>query len=221
MRSSSSEFGVPTPEGCLNSTVADMLTHMTPAALLHEARSNAHLSIRALSEIAGVSPSTISRIEAGRMDPTVGMLARLLESAGLEMQLTTHAPSTPRLASLVTAWKSSSRGDAIDWTRLRAFLDHLALSPQDTAGAIRNAPAPSGSELLDNLLAGIAETLADERHLPRPAWTSRIPVMQEPWSTPGTQRIQEAARSTTPPALAARGLTLARTSLWRERSLAR
>jgi len=194
---------------------------MSPASLLHEARCEARLSIRALSEIAGVSPSTVSRIEGGRMDPTVGMLARLLDAAGCEMELATRASATPRLASLITAWKSSSRGDVIDWTRLRAFLDHLVLNPEEAGSAIRTAPAPSGSGLLDNLLAGIAETLADEHDLPRPAWTNRVPAMQEAWATPGTPRIREAARATTPPALAARGLTLARTSLWRERAVAR
>ena len=189
-----------------------------PALLLRTARHQAGLSIRGLSEIAGVSPSTTSRIETGRMDPTIGMLARLLEAAGCEMELAIYAKKAPSLALLVTAWEDSPRGDLIDWTRLRAFLDHLALHPDETASAIRNAPAPSGSALLDNLLAGIAETLADESGLPRPTWTSRIPPLGTPWSTPGTPRMKEAARLTTPPALSVRGLTLARMSLWRERS---
>lgn len=179
------------------------------------------MSMRELSRIAGVPASTISRIETARVDPTTGMLARLLESAGAELELTRRAPRTPRLASLATAWKSSDRGEVIDWTRLRAFLDHLALHPEDTASAIRAMPAPSGSALLDTLLAAMAETLADESGLPRPAWTQRIPPLEQPWSTPGTPRIQHAARATTPPALAARGLTVARTSLWRERAGAR
>ena len=206
---------------CSTRNVAYMITVVKPEDLLREERRRAGLSIRALGKVAGVSPSTISRIESGRMDPTVGMLSRLLESAGLELELTTHDPTTPRLASLGDAWKSSARGDLVDWTRLRAFLDHVALNGKHTASAIRTAPPPSGSKLLDNLLAGIAETLADEAGLSRPAWTSRIPAMREGWSTPGTARVQEAARRTTPPAIAARGLTLARTSLWRDRALVR
>jgi hypothetical protein len=133
------------------------------------------------------------------------------------LELTTRTPSRPRLATLVDAWQSSARGTVIDWTRLRAFLDHLALHPEETRTAFRQAPQPSGSELLDNLLAGMAETQCDEYGFPRPAWASRIPAMRKPWVTPGTPRIQEQARAATPPALAARGLTLARTSLWRER----
>ena len=190
---------------------------ISPATILHKARTDAHLSIRTLAGLAGVSASTISRIEAGQIDPTIGMLGRLLDSAGLEMELTTRTPSGPRLATLVDAWQSSARGTVIDWTRLRAFLDRLALHPEETPAAFRQAPQPSGSELLDNLLAGMAETQCDEYGFPRPAWAARIPAMRKPWVTPGTPRIQEQARAATPPALAARGLTLARTSLWRER----
>lgn len=200
----------------VNEHVAYMLTCMSPAGLLREARCQARLSIRALSEIAGVSPSTVSRIEAGRMDPTVRMLARILDAAGRELELTTHDSSTPRLMSLVDAWELSTRGDILDWTRLRAFLDYLTLHPDEIATAVGPAPGPSGSELLDNLLAAIAETLADEAGISRPTWTSRVPALQEEWSTPGTARIREAARRSTPPAMSARGLTLARTSLWRD-----
>lgn len=194
---------------------------MDPATLLREARCEAGLSIRALSARAGVSPTTVSRIEAGRMDPTVGMLTRLLGSAGCAIELARRAPSTAPLASLADAWAPSSRGDIVDWTRLRAWLDEIALHPHETGVVIRTAPAPSGSELLDNLLTGIAETLADEAGLDRPAWTSRVPALAKGWATPGTPRIRAAARASTPPALAARGLTLARTSLWRDRTNAR
>jgi transcriptional regulator with XRE-family HTH domain len=186
-----------------------------PGALVRQARLEAGLSIRALAETAGVSASTVSRIEAGRMDPTVGMLERLLASAGTRMDISARA--TPQLAALVDAWHSSPRGDVIDWTRLRAFADHLALHPQDAPSAIRRMPAPSESALLDNLLAGIAETQADLLGLDRPAWTTRVPALREPWASPGTPRMRSAARATTPPALAARGLTVARTSIWRER----
>ena len=194
-----------------------MLTCMDTSTLLRETRRQARLSIRALSAQAGVSASTVSRIEAGRMDPTVGMLTRLLDAVGYDLDLTARASTTPRLASLTDAWEPSPRGDAIDWTRLRAFLDRLHLHPEDTARSIHAAPEPSGSALLDNLLAGIAETLADDARLPRPDWTAQVPRLREAWTTPGTARTQETARATTPSALAARGLTLARSSLWRDR----
>ena len=41
------------------------------------ARTNAGLTMRALAARADVATSTVARIEAGKVDPTVGMLARL------------------------------------------------------------------------------------------------------------------------------------------------
>ena len=107
--------------------------------------------------------------------------------------------------------------DRPDWTRLRAFLDYRWLQPGRTRAAIADKPDPSGSPLLDNLLAGMAEKLSDEAELERPSWTDKVPGMTEPWCTPGTPRMQAAARSATPPQLAARGLTLSSNSLWRDR----
>lgn len=202
------------------SSVAFMLTPVeSPGSLLRRARLDAGLSIRGLAETAGVSASTVSRIEAGSMDPTVGMLERLLESAGTRLDVSIS--STPQLAELVDAWHASPRGDVIDWTRLRAFADHLSLHPENAPSSLRRMPAPSGSELLDNLLAGMAETQAEMLGEVRPEWTSRVPAMGKPWSSPGTPRMQAAARAITPRAFAARGLTLPITSIWRERSHAR
>lgn len=194
-----------------------MLTYMSVGAtLVHQARTSAGLSIRSLAQHAGVSPSTISRIETGRMDPTIGMLQRLLAAVGQELEVSSTSVRVPRLASLVDAWRPSSRGEVIDWTKLRVLLDYLALHPDRTASALRARPKPSGSSLLDNILAAIAETQADDAGVPRPAWTQRVAPLADAWISPGTPRQQEQARLATPPAFAARGITLARSSLWRE-----
>jgi transcriptional regulator with XRE-family HTH domain len=195
-----------------------MLTGMTEAAtLVRDARTDADLGVRDLAALAGVSASTVSRIEAGKMDPTVRMLSRLLSAAGEELELRARPTPGPRLAHLVDAWRRGPRGeDRPDWTRLRAFLDHLAMHPEQKAAAILRTPTPSGSALVDNLLAGMAEKVSDDAGLPRPVWTTRVPPLIEPWVTPGTPRMQKAARAETPPQLAARRLTLAANSLWRD-----
>jgi transcriptional regulator with XRE-family HTH domain len=63
------------------------------------ARRQAGLSQRALAAATGVSPSTIARIEKGRMEPTVALLARLVDACGLELRLslapTGKAPAEP------------------------------------------------------------------------------------------------------------------------------
>ncbi|MFZ1589452.1 MAG: hypothetical protein WAT55_13500, partial [Candidatus Microthrix parvicella] len=104
-----------------------------------------------------------------------------------------------------------------DWTRLRAVLDYLYLHPTLTQAAIADKPEPSGSELLDNLLAGIAEKISDDAGLPRPSWTKDVPALTAPWISPGTPRMQAVDRSETPPQLAVRGITLAANNLWRDR----
>jgi transcriptional regulator with XRE-family HTH domain len=60
-----------------------MLTSMgTSGTMLKAARVGAGISIRELAKRAHVAPSTVWRIEAGRLDPTVGMLDRLVRAAG-------------------------------------------------------------------------------------------------------------------------------------------
>ena len=191
---------------------------MDAAMLVKAAREDASLTVRELAARAGVAASTVSRIERRYMDPTVGMLDRLLDAAGHDLELTARRSHQGRLSALTDAWRLGPDGtDRPDWTRLRVFLDYLRLHPALTRAAIADKPDPSGSPLLDNLLSGMAEKLSDDAELERPSWTDKVPGMTEPWCTPGTPRMQAAARSATPPQLAARCITLASNSLWRDR----
>jgi transcriptional regulator with XRE-family HTH domain len=192
------------------------------ARLLREARVAAGLSMRGLAERAHTSASTIGRIEAGTMDPTVGMLRRLLLATGHEVELTLQpADVKPELATLSDAWRRTLTGDRPDWTRLRAFLDHLALHPENAAESIRRAPARSGSPVLDALLAGIADKTADDHNVSRPRWTSaghrRLPEL---WESPGTPAMRARARQETPRQLREHGLAISADSLWRDRHAA-
>jgi hypothetical protein len=101
-------------------------------------------------------------------------------------------------------------------TRLRAFLDQLALHPEQQGSATLRMPPPSGSAVLDALLAGIAEKICDDAGLPRPTWALRVPSLPEPWATPGTPAMREAIPAATPRVLAERGLSIDERSLWRE-----
>ena len=58
---------------------------MDAASLLRTARSRAGLSQRALAAAAGTSQSAVAAIEAGRKQPTVATLERLLHAAGTEL----------------------------------------------------------------------------------------------------------------------------------------
>ncbi|MCW2620862.1 MAG: hypothetical protein JWL64_464 [Frankiales bacterium] len=192
------------------------------AAVLLEARRSSGLSARGLALRAGVSTTTVTRIEAGRMDPTVGMLSRLLAATGRTLELSvgeSQGAAPLSLADFVDAWTTNAMGERPDWTRLRVLFDALALRPDQTTAAISRTPPPSGSPMLDALLAGIADKLADDHGLRRPAWT-RAPgrFLPSPWESPGTPRMRQAARDQTPSQLLEHGIIASLDSLWRDPS---
>ena len=192
-----------------------------PAALLRRTRTAVGLSSRSLAARAGVPASTVTRIETGRVDPTTAMLRRLLAAAGHELRLEAAplpAPRAPELADLADAvLPGATVGDRPDWTRLRAFLDHLAQQPEQVATAIARRPPASGSVLLDALLAGTAEKVADDAGIPRPAWTADVAAIDPPWCAPGTPRMQARFHDEAPQQLLDRGIAVDAGSLWRER----
>ena len=197
--------------------MAFMLTVVKePVDLVRDARESAGLSIRALAARAGVAYSTVARIEAGDVDPTIGMLRRILTAAGDDLEISAHRTAGPRIADLADAWSRDAEGhDWPDWTRLRAFLDHIALHPELAAIATVPAPEPSESPVMDTLLAAIAEKICDDAGITRPTWTRRVAPLRETWSPPATPRMQAVAREATPAQLAARGLVVSQDSLWR------
>ena len=188
----------------------------SPARLLTSARLSAKLSIRALAARAGVAHSTVTRIESGRMDPTIGMLERLLLSAGCELQLTGRSLRSPQLGDLTQAWATDPSGqDRPEWTHIRGFLDYLTLNPDAVAPSTAQMPEPSGSDFMDNLLAGIAEKACDDAGIARPSWTRHVPPLTHRWASPGTPRMRQRAMELTPPQLASRGINMTADSLWR------
>jgi transcriptional regulator with XRE-family HTH domain len=187
--------------------------------LVREARRAAALSLRELARLAGVSFTTISRIEAGETDPTLGTLRRILSAAGRTLRLDTEpsGEQRPALRDLVSAVTSTPVGERPDWTRLRAFVDYLDRHPEETERAITPRPH-STSRLMDALLAGMAEKLADDKRLPRPGWTHTAPKMRPDWTPPGTPKMRDKRRLHAPPQLLDRGLIIDESSLWRDKA---
>jgi transcriptional regulator with XRE-family HTH domain len=66
-----------------------MLARVTSSAyaICRDARMRAGISQRALAARAGVSASTVARIERGRMEPTFELLTRLIEACGCELRI--------------------------------------------------------------------------------------------------------------------------------------
>lgn len=188
------------------------------------------MSARELAQRAGVSPSTIGRIERGLMDPTLGTIQKLMAATGCELEMRSRrarATTTPprlapplALSDLHDAWRGSSEGARPDWTRIRAFLDALAMHPELVESAICQPPRRSRSPMMNALLAGIADKLADDHGLRRPAWTRRAGRLKRRWYTPGTPSMRRTARERAPSQLMARNLAIREDSLWRPHSRA-
>lgn len=193
-----------------------MLSLMKNAAvILREARTDAGLSRRGLAAKANVPISTVSRIEEGLSDPTLSMLARLVEAAGCDL-IVESRPREDRLslAELATAWSEQSGRFKIDWTRLRAFVDRIQQHPETLPDAIADPPAPTHL-LLNAILAALAEQLADEYDIERPRWTRAFGPLDEPWAPPSTPRMRAAFDESTPEAFRRRNLVLSRSALFR------
>jgi len=201
--------------------VAYMLSCVEMASdLVRRARQTAGLSARSLAGRARVPTSTVTRVESGQVDPTLGMLRRLLDGAGQELRVGAEpARRGPTLADLADAWIDSPEGGRPDWTRLRSFLDFLVLHPRSVATAIVRRPAASRSPVMDSLLAGVAEKLADDAGMPRPSWAGRTPRLRETWSVPGTPRMTAVWRAAAPAQLLRRGLVIDAASLWRDHEI--
>jgi transcriptional regulator with XRE-family HTH domain len=201
-------------------------------------RMAAGLSIRELARRSGLSPSTITRIEAGAVDPGIRTLRQLAAAAGSTLHLSyshpyptapTTAPHTvtmtsatstttrqPKLASLSDALRTTPAGTGPDWTRLRAFVDWARRHPTSLPAALAPSPAASGDHLLDNLLAAIAEKLSDDAGLPQPAWTSNVAPLEQTWRVPLRGAAAQRERDTTPPQLLRRRIELGEANLWRD-----
>ena len=172
------------------------------------------LSMRDLAAVAGISYPTISRIENGHEDPRWGTLTKIAAALGKTLAPTFE---TRPMLGLADVDVDGTTGEP-DWTRLRSFADQITLHPEWTAAAIADAPSP-GSLLMSNLLAAIAEKLADDAGIQRPGWTKQVAALESQWEAPATPRRRAMNAENTPAQFAARRITLPERAIWRDREL--
>ena len=60
---------------------------MEAGRLIRKRRMSLRIDQRTLSEIAGISVHTLSNIEAGKSNPTVAILERVLNALGMELRI--------------------------------------------------------------------------------------------------------------------------------------
>ena len=172
------------------------------------------LSIRDLATLAGISYPTISRIENGHEDPRWETLTKIAAALGKTLAPTFESRPILRLADIDVDGAAREP----DWTLLRSFADQITLHPEWTAAAIAAAPS-SDSSFMSNLLAAIAEKLADDARIQRPGWTKQIAALEAPWEAPATPRRGAMNAENTPAQFAARRITLSERAIWRDREL--
>jgi transcriptional regulator with XRE-family HTH domain len=183
---------------------------------IRSARQSAGLSIRTLAKRAGLAASTVSRIEKGLVDPGVCTIQAILEASGYSLQINIHRSARFKLSSLTNAWGLEHGREAVDWTRIRLFVDYLAAHSDELSNAIHDRPELSGSPSLDALLASIAEKLADDAHQTRPIWTSDVSTLPVPtFFVPTTPLIRKRITNSTPRQFLGRGVMVDAQSIWR------
>jgi transcriptional regulator with XRE-family HTH domain len=194
----------------------------SPAAWIRSERTRLGLSTRDLAHLAGVAYPTISRIENGHEQPRWTTLEKIFDVLGHPLVPSPDDRPQPRLADLSEAFTEDATGDQQpDWVRLRALVDQVRLRPALVAQAILPEPPRSRSELMDTLLAAVAEKLADDHGIARPRWARQRPPLSPPWSAATRPSKRAEAEVTAPVQFLRRGLLIPESAIWRDRTLER
>lgn len=187
-------------------------------SLIRREREALGLSTRHLAKLAGVSFPTISRIENGHEEPRWGTMQKIAAALGKSCSFDDERNFT-RLADLAEPTGRTVDNEP-DWTRLRGFVDQISQHPELTAAATADPPPLTGSCLVDNLLAAIAEKLAADAGIRPPAWVATIGPLDTTWEAPSTPRRRAIAVAQTPAEFAARNIMLPASAIWRDRVVA-
>jgi len=190
---------------------------MEIGAIFNNFRLKAGLSRKQVARQAGISLSTVSRVEEGMMDPTISMAQRLFSAVGVHMEISISEIPKYSIAHLNSALLGDRIEFDLDWTQIRIFVDRMCNEPHLIGAAIADAPRRTNNEKFDSLLAGVAEKLADDHSLKRPSWCSAVPPSAERWASIGTPTMIKRNESQAPPQFIARNIYINQWQLWREK----
>ena len=196
------------------------------SALLRELRRRLGLSQRALAQMAGVPQPTIAEIEAVRREPTVTLLSKIVESAGLaiEVRLVELEPqSAVAAANKVKDRLSGSAGaglpiDIREDGALRAVLDlkdGLRRSDREQfAARVQFPPSLIGDTRWDAFIAAVVEDEAAIKNFPPPRWTNDPGRFNKPfWYLSENRELHTWELTTSPGAFVRHGLFAAKDEL--------
>ena len=192
------------------------MSSTTAADLLRTARMQAGMSQSAVAELAKTSQSAIATYEAGKREPTLPVLQRLLAATGHQFSLAVLPDSAGyRIADLALDIAQSPAND--DKKKLRYVFEFMRGAQEDAAPVnvlISAEPKLTGDIRFDALLAGIAEDLCVLGGEVPPQWVnSEARTLKNAWwvSSLASGRAQALLHS--PAALRRRGVMIDRHDL--------
>ena len=194
-------------------TGAYMLHSVNAATMVQEWRDDAGLSQRALARRCGTFASTIRRIEDGSSDPTITMLERIAAASGRQLTLGSAPQAETSIAGLVERLAINEAGEP-DWTAIRAFADWIDQHPSAALESIASSPMRTGSDRVDNLIAAIAEIIANSFEYEPPRWCSAVDPLDEPWRAPGTAQMRARHENDIPARFSERNIHMPISSVW-------
>lgn len=184
------------------------------ARLLRDARNDAGLTQVQLARRAGVSQPVIAAYEAGSREPSVPMLARLVEATGRNL-IMRFEPDRAIYRLCDTARDIAKTRD--DSTKLRLVFEFLR-SAQDDGGSVVElvtpTPPSTGDARFDAMLAAVAEHLCRIANRRPPRWVfSPDRYLDTPWWVSTLGSAKRRARANTPVPFRRRGVMIDRHDL--------
>lgn len=187
------------------------------AELVTRARAESGLSIRALAAAAAVAASTVHRIEKGELEPTVGLLRRILQAAGMLLRVEQELDHAASLVGLARSIRQDLSCSDQTWPVRKAaeLVGRFRHADQQTRSRMIKAEPPgTGDRRWDAFVGALAEWLAVQGGLPVPSWATSDDrhLHHGWWITPmASMRAWEYAGS--PASFQHRGVYLHRDSL--------
>ncbi|MGH2744420.1 MAG: helix-turn-helix domain-containing protein [Thermoleophilaceae bacterium] len=146
---------------------------MTAARLVRRARAETGLSVRALAVAAGVAASTVHRIEKAELEPTVDLLRRILEAAGMHLRIEPELDYAASLVGLARSIREDVASQNHTWPirKTAELVTRFRHADPDKRHRMITAEPPStGDQRWDAFVAAVAEWLAVQHGLETPGW---------------------------------------------------
>ncbi len=177
-------------------------------SLLKENRLKAGLTQRALARQAGIAQSEIARIEGGKIQPSLPVLGRLLDSIGLQLQISTTLLDNRFTAAKIAASVAAELPDEDRAFRSALVLsdDLAAVTPVRLQELVVEPPPLTHNDRFDALIAAIVEDACVRAQVGPPRWVDDQDRKTDDWLVSGIEALADEARKETPPAFARHGV---------------